>query len=781
MKRHEPSNGEAKVVLALFPTPFYTSTGIYFQDDLVEMGLERIVEGLSPKIRGKVMEHTENLARIQRELGLRFLIKCPEIIRLLDEKGLEKWVALLLDIYDAQGLKPALNFISGFEDHPEFSGVRQNGATFEEGCGILQHFLHGLGRREMRLEKGESVYTDTEVIYLPKRITIFQDQKADFQIYKLIVACQFYRVHLGSYRLQPARMTPVIRAVTERYHEPAEKTLSSDLSRFFHLFPNPALARDIFNLLDTARIESMLHQDLPGLYREMLRIKKALLAHRKPSTGDAPKDRAMEKAMRQWLSFTPGDRASESSPGISTTFQRTLCDIFGSVMNGEQLAAKTAELYEVLTGLPGEYHGTIPLFYAGELRPEEAERARRRKRESNRRQFREELAKLVADLPECETVRIELPDRANASVTNRGPGEQEFPAHLTIDGGVIPVPEAMQKIIEEIYEDLGTIPGSYLAVADEMSGHHFRSLCRMPEGTGYFLSKDAEDVHVLDEWDYRRRGYRKNWVLLKELESPEEDIAFGRETLIRYRGMIQQIKRQFERIRMEPKILRRQRDGDDVDLDAVVEAFADQHAGHHPSGRVFTHLRRDKRSIGCAFLVDLSGSTSGWINEMERTALLILCEAIGLLGDQIAVYGFSGQTRKRCELYRIKGFDEVYDDRVKRRIAGLRAREWTRLGPPIRYLSRLLEGVEAKTKLLITLSDGKPDDYDGYKGEYGIEDTKQALVEARRSGIHPFCITIDKAEHRYLSHMYGPANYVFINDLSTLPAKVPEIYRKLTT
>ena len=82
---------------------------------------------------------------------------------------------------------------------------------------------------------------------------------------------------------------------------------------------------------------------------------------------------------------------------------------------------------------------------------------------------------------------------------------------------------------------------------------------------------------------------------------------------------------------------------------------------------------------------------------------------------------------------------------------------------------------------MITLSDGKPDDYDIYKGRYGIEDTRQALLETRQAGIHPFCITIDKAEHHYLAHMYGPANYVFIDNIAKLPVKVPEIYRKLTT
>jgi nitric oxide reductase NorD protein len=162
-------------------------------------------------------------------------------------------------------------------------------------------------------------------------------------------------------------------------------------------------------------------------------------------------------------------------------------------------------------------------------------------------------------------------------------------------------------------------------------------------------------------------------------------------------------------------------------------------------------------------------------------ALLILSEAMEQIEDRFAIYGFSGQTRKRCELYRIKGFDESYSDTIQKRIAGIRPREYTRMGPPIRRLSRILGQMDVRSKLLLTLSDGKPDDYDAYNGDYGIEDTRQALLEAKKMGIHPFCITIDKAEHSYLAHMYGHASYVFIDNIAQLPLKIPEIYRKLTT
>ena len=96
------------------------------------------------------------------------------------------------------------------------------------------------------------------------------------------------------------------------------------------------------------------------------------------------------------------------------------------------------------------------------------------------------------------------------------------------------------------------------------------------------------------------------------------------------------------------------------------------------------------------------------------------------------------------------------------------------MGFAIRHLTSLLDGVEARTKLLVTLSDGKPDDYqDGYRGPYGIEDTRQALIEARRRGVHSFCITIDREARDYLPHMCGASHYVIIDDVGMLPRKVP--------
>ena len=192
-------------------------------------------------------------------------------------------------------------------------------------------------------------------------------------------------------------------------------------------------------------------------------------------------------------------------------------------------------------------------------------------------------------------------------------------------------------------------------------------------------------------------------------------------------------------------------------------------------------MRRTERNIAVCFMVDMSGSTKGWINDAERESLILLAETLETLGDRYTIYGFSGMARKRCEIYRIKEFVEAYDDEIKARITGIEPQDYARMGFAIRHLSMRLNEVEAKTRILITLSDGKQDDYDNCRGQYGIEDTRRALIEARRSAIHPYCITIDTEARDYLPYMYGDASYTVIDDVAKLPLKVSDIYRRITT
>ena len=352
---------------------------------------------------------------------------------------------------------------------------------------------------------------------------------------------------------------------------------------------------------------------------------------------------------------------------------------------------------------------------------------------------------------------------------------------LSLDGEPVELPGHVKDLLQSIAQDLGEIPDDYLVPAGDGAYRDSKTAdsraADVWQGTYH-----EEGATLYHEWDYKRRHYRKHWCVLRELDVHPGDPEFIDATLARYAPQITQLRRTFELLRGEDKLLRKQQNGDDIDFDAVIAAYADMRSGVELAERLLVKRHKTERDIAVMFMVDMSGSTKGWINDAERAALVMLCEALEALGDRYAIYGFSGVTRKRCEIYRIKRFDERYDDGVRSRIAGILPQDYTRMGVAIRHLTAVLDTIEARTKLLITLSDGKPDDYsDNYRGEYGIEDTRQALIEAHRNGIHPYCITIDREARDYLPRMYGAVNYTVIDDVARLPLKLADIYRRLTS
>ena len=416
-----------------------------------------------------------------------------------------------------------------------------------------------------------------------------------------------------------------------------------------------------------------------------------------------------------------------------------------------------------------------PFPYMGSLYPERAAEVRGERIAQERRALYMELAQLrqavQAERREFEAGKPELDVESSFETL-------EF--ELQIDGEVVAPPEEVARLMRSVIQDFGEIPEEYLLA----SGPGAYSAEPLPEGeaAGGFAETRAAGGRLYDEWDFRRSDYRKDWCVLFESDVLQGDAGFVAAVRARYAGQIAQLRRRFEALRGEDRLARRQHEGEDIDFDAVVEAYADRRSGIEASERLFVQRQRIERNIAVMFMVDMSGSTKGWINACEREALVLLCEALEALGDRYAIYGFSGWTRKRCDIYRIKTFGEPYGEAVRGRIAGVEPRDYTRMGVAIRHLSGILNEVEAKTRILFTLSDGKPDDFsDGYRGDYGIEDTRQALIEARQSGIHPFCVTIDEEARDYLPHMYGPASWVLIDDAGQLPLKTAEVYRRLTS
>ena len=505
-------------------------------------------------------------------------------------------------------------------------------------------------------------------------------------------------------------------------------TFNVDLRAICNAYPDPERALALVNSLETVRLEAQIARLLPGLGRELQAL-----------------------------------RASEPPPDPRTERLR---------MHGQTVEDTIALLGQV-------YGDMAPLNYRymPRLDPDAAMTARTARIAREKAQLGSALADLADIAGNPENAETDMP-RFSLEAPDAIHGQQ-LPT-LFLDGQPFALPENLAQLMDSILQDLGEIPDDYLVAAGDGGYRETASAENVRD-----VWKGAHHEHAAffyNEWDCRRRHYRKDWCVLRELDVHPGNSGFIDTTLAKYAPQVAQLKRTFELLRGEDRLLKRQFDGDDIDFDALVSAYADMQHGMELPERLLTRRQKTERNLAVMFMVDMSGSTKGWINDAEREALVMLCEALEVLGDRYAIYGFSGITRKRCEIFRIKRFDEPYDAMVQGRIAGISPQDYTRMGVAIRHLTTLLDTVEARTKLLITLSDGKPDDYsDQYRGEYGIEDTRQALVEAHRSGIKPFCITIDREARDYLPHMYGPVNWTLVDDVARLPLKVAEIYRRLTS
>ena len=499
-------------------------------------------------------------------------------------------------------------------------------------------------------------------------------------------------------------------------------------------FADPARAVRVFHALECVRLDARLAADLPGLHRDMQALQAQLGA----------------------IGYPPAWAAARV-----------------------RLVRADATVFDTYELLPTLYAGDVPerTCYQGTLLAERVEQAMRERMTREKDEFRHALARLADETQGRETMGTTAREPHQLELTRRDDvnAPNGFRFVLNRDGHPIAPPAALRSLMDSILQDVGNIPDEYLVATDDDR----KAASKRPDDAGTGTCPE-DGAFLYNEWDHRRRHYRKQWCTLREIDVPPLTDPFVARTRDKYAGLLAQLRKTFEALRGEDKILKRQLDGDDIDFDALIEAHADMRRGRELSQRLFTKLRKLERDIAVVFMVDMSGSTKGWINDAERESLVLLCEALEILGDRYAIYGFSGMTRKRCELYRVKRFDEPYSDIVRQRITGMEPRDYTRMGVVIRHMVKLFEAIDARTKLLITLSDGKPDDYDGYRGEYGIEDTRQALLEAKHAGICPFCITIDTEARDYLPHMYGAVNWALVDDVKKLPIKISDIYRRLT-
>ncbi len=677
-----------------------------------------------------ILDLTQRIAATNKELAFQFACNAVKALTAMDRHMVEAWAMTATDNYDQKGLFPAMTVIRELDRFVETAKINACGVVLKEEIAVLLPFLHGLAGRKMKIAEAEQAYTDTETLYLPPITVILENPKDNFLIYKATVALLWAQVHYGTFRIN-------MDALLECEH------------------PQTRLKQ--FCTLETIRLEACIKRELPGLYRDMQGLK---------------------------LKTDTLKSADIKRPVDSDVNHR-----WQIIRN--RLCAETASINDTLNCLNQlDKHDSLPVYcYQGIIKMDAVKQVMQKRIEKEKAYFRVALSELSKELEKASDSEPAQQQETSLAMQKKFDLQQQdnTPSdsgtiELELEGELVPLPQYVRELMTSIIVDFGEIPAEYLYAAGpgeyDLKKYEDEALNPDDVWKGTYHEEGAE---LYNEWNFKRHYYHKNWCVLRELEVKPKYDNFVNDTLVKHKSLLKSLRHTFEILRGEDKRLKRQVHGDDIDIDALVEAYADATSGMEMSDRLFTKMHKEERNVAVIFMVDMSGSTKGWINDAEREALILLAEALEILDDRYAIYGFSGMTRKRCELYKIKTFDETYNDEIKARIANIQPQDYTRMGVFIRHASRLFSGVEASTKLMITLSDGKPDDYDTYRGEYGVEDTRQALYEAHREGIHSFCITIDEQARDYLPHMYGAANYVVIDNVAQLPLKISDIYRRLTT
>lgn len=731
----------------------------------VEEAVETLVD--EPMIES-ILAQVPVIWPVSNSLCYNYLGQVQKALQCIDASELPAWVNETLDHYETGGLRAAQMFMIDVEENYICRLRGESGVRLSEVEGWLLPYVQGLAGKKLEFSIADSAATDTGTIFLPVELVRFSGEESNTLLYKLMVSYQWAFIHLQSFFPEISRDSSLFGR-------------ENGLESFFGSFDNQGLASRLYHTLETLRAGFFLQKELPGLMRATVDIRREL---------------------------APESGTDESEPSVLSILDRECC-LLSSVADantawwyGDVLLRMRADDSSVQTSLDlcrslyeriaGETEGGVvpePLIFQGELRLQDLYERRRKQQALLEEEFVEAFSTFILQLPQASEVIKEQQEATSGGGESEGEHAVIFEqqqsdrqtadetVYLRIDNESVELSQELQQMVREMETGLGMDPSRYISSAMGRAGQH------MAEGD--FEPAADQQVCVAqvsyDEWDFRRNGFRKNWCILSEQEIPPVRSTFVPTTLEKYRGQILRLRHQFEMMRTQERFLRRQRDGDDIDFDALVESIADTRAGLAPSDRLFIRLQRDERDIAAFFLVDMSNSTEGWVGAAIKESLVLICEAMEVLGDRYAIYGFSGMRRLRCETFHVKHIDEPYSEEVRQRIGAIGPREYTRMGPAIRHMTSIFQGIDARIRLLITLSDGKPEDYDDYKGEYAIEDTRHALLEAKSAGIHPFCITIDRHAHDYMAHMYGEVNYIFINDVRKLPARMPEIYRVLTS
>ena len=715
----------------------------------------------------RVIALTREVAQVDAESALACLRSSAKALHTVSIEQFESWARAGLIAGDTR----ARRSYYALETRSSNKALRagNNGVSLESVQGLLRLYVEALTGQPVEIAPLAAVSLETRIadgrtIHLPSVVSEFGDDELDFRLYKVLAAHAAGQVEFGTYERDTEDLRAAFASLAALYNkskqderdsfaiDPAQLADSAesrsasltelppaaiDYRQLINLFPIPALARRIFGTIENGRIDRHLRRRYRGLARDLNLIREHL-RHRRPKIVDLPPALVPFELLFQ-VTLLGGalDDARE--------FYRQVVSELETIV-AEYLKAEQSTVADTLMATSRVY----TLFQS--ISMEDAEQ------------------------------QVEVPDQLDQEDENSQPEQMAERRE--------PDARPQRRDARELFNAWNSEnEGEF----DELDGSEAWTDGETPE-------QDLEAGEVAfnyDEWDRELVDHRVSWCRVIEKKVKRGSRDFVDDTRERYKGVVSSIRHQFQL--MKPENLTRitnELDGEDYDLNAVVDFFIDRRADGQQSERIYTKRLRRRREVAVSFLLDQSSSTARTIGrhplqpythpgrriiEIEREGLVLMSEALEAVGDIYSINGFTSEGRRNVKFYVLKDFQEHYSDEVMRRIGGITYQNNTRLGAAIRHATAKLEKQEARTRLLIVLSDGRPYDHDYGDARYAREDTREALRQAKVAGITPFCITIDRESESELRDLYGEIGYTIIDDVMSLPERLPGIYRRLTS
>ena len=757
---------------------FVRSTPRFVRGFLGGRNRDRAVE-----LSRRVVSLTSEIARLDGEAALACFRASPGVLRTVAIEQFEEWAkqGLALSTNDPRARRSyfALETRGSYEVlHSDSSGLALDSIQH-----LLRLYVEALTGREVELAPIAAVPVEARIgdgrtIHLPAIVAEFGDEDLDFRLYKVLAAHAAGQIEFATHECNTIGLRAAYSAIAEAY-DPAnvnardafaldgyindpqnseaatsmgseaadqrrELPPHSDYRAVLSLFPHSQLARRIFGTLENGRIDARLRRQYRGLARDLNLIREHLRRSR-PSILDLPASLVPFELLFQITLLGGALEDSRQYYGQVVSELETVA--------AEYLANPSATVADTLMATCRVYS----LFQS--VVPSDDALAQIEKAE---------------DFSESDDHTSAFKESLKSRQRDREPQKRD--ARELFNAWNDPNAEGDP---------------------DELEGGESWIDAESPEQK----LEEGEVAYNYDEWDRELTDHRLSWCRVIEKQVKRGDRLFVDQTRDRHRGVISSIRHQFQL--MKPDELTRvanELDGEEYDLNAVVDFVLDRRAagvgGGHQSERLYMKRLRRRRDVAVSFLLDQSSSTARTIGrhplqpythpgrriiEIEKEGLVLMSEALEAVGDIYSINGFTSEGRRNVKFYVVKDFDEKYSDEVKSRIGGITYQNNTRLGAAIRHATAKLAKQQARTRLLIVLSDGRPYDHDYGDARYAREDTREALRGAKIQGITPFCITIDRESEAELRDLYGEIGYTIIDDVLSLPERLPGIYRRLTT